>query len=641
MTSSVDPGGDTARTTGEGAEQGERDPAQQPSLAGRRGPRQPQKDQLPPALSSMWRLCKLGYRHEPRLMLAAFVLSQLAALPDALLALWLMLLGEGVLENRPALVRGAAIGLAVSATASWFLRAVSTRVQRRFRDKVTIALESHVARLQASLATIAHHERPEYLDRLAMLRDQVFVLDHMYMSLFSTCGWILRLGVTVALLASIHPALVLLAVFAVPTVLTSTWRPGVERAAHERAAQANRLARHLFTTATTAPPGKEVRVTGIGNRLVAQRREAWERGYARVSAARWGSATWYTLAWALFGAAYVGAVVFVSSGLRSSAGDVLLVLAAGSRLSAYIGATVGEIGFLRGFWMDGSRRLAWLEDYAASLVASADQPVPAALRRGIRLEHVSFAYPGTSRRVLDDVSLSLPAGSVVAIVGENGAGKTTLVKLLARMYEPTSGAILVDDTPLGRMPADVWRSRLAGAFQDFFRFEFRARHTVGLGDVPRLDDEPAVMTAVRRAGADDVISRLTSGLETQLGPTWPDGVEVSFGQWQKLALARGFMRDRPLLLVLDEPTAALDAETEHALFERYAAAARGTIDSPRDNTDGRVTILVSHRFSTVRMADVIAVMDGARVVEMGTHDELIAKRGQYAELYGIQAAGYR
>src|SRR5262245_39596312 len=185
-------------------------------------------EDLPPALSSMWRLCKLGYRHEPRLMLAAFLLSQLAALPDALLAVWLMLLGQGVLEHRPGLVRVAAIGLGASATATWFLRIVSTRVQRRFRDKVTIALESHVARLQASVATIAHHERPDYLDRLAMLRDQVFVLDHMYVSLFSTCGWILRLVVTVALLASIHVALVLLAVFALPTVFTSSWRPAVE-----------------------------------------------------------------------------------------------------------------------------------------------------------------------------------------------------------------------------------------------------------------------------------------------------------------------------------------------------------------------------------------------------------------------------
>jgi ATP-binding cassette, subfamily B, bacterial len=311
------------------------------------------------------------------------------------------------------------------------------------------------------------------------------------------------------------------------------------------------------------------------------------------------------------------------------------VLAAGARLSAYIGATVGEIGFLRGFWMDGSRRLAWLEDYAASLMVSADQSVPPLLRRGISLEHVSFVYPGTSRLVLDDVSVFLPAGLVVAVVGENGAGKTTLVKLLTKMYEPTSGSILIDDTPLARMPAGEWRSRLAGAFQDFFRFELRARHTVGLGDVARLDDEPAVVRAIGRAGADDVVSRLPAGLETQLGPTWPDGVEVSFGQWQKLALARGFMRDRPLLLVLDEPTAALDAETEHALFERYAAAARS------DNADGRITVLVSHRFSTVRRADLIVVMDGARVVEVGAHDELMAKGGQYSELYGIQAAAYR
>ena len=592
---------------------------------------------LPPALSSMWRLCKLGYRHEPRLMVASFGLSQLAALPDALLALWLMLLGKGVLEHRPGLLKGAAIGLSVSTVATWFLRTVSTRVQRRFRDKVTIALESHVARLQASVVTVTHQERPEYLDRLSMLRTQVFVLDHMYMSLFSTLGWILRLAVTMVLLASIHPALILLAVFAVPTVMTSTWRPEVERSAQERGAQTNRLARHLFTIATTASPGKEVRVTGIGERLITERRAAWERWYGPVAAARWGSALWHALAWALFGLAYVGAVVFVSSGLGAPASQVLLVLAAGARLSAYIGATVGEIGFLRGFWMDGSRRLAWLEDYAASLAAAGDLPVPGELHRGIRLEHVSFAYPGTSRVVLEDVSVTLPAGAVVAIVGENGAGKTTLVKLLAKMYEPSSGSILLDDTPLSRVPAVEWRERLAGAFQDFFRFEFRAAHTVGLGDVLRLDDKPAVLKAVDRAGAADVIARLTSGLDTQLGTTWPGGVELSFGQWQKLALARGFMRDQPLLLILDEPTAALDAETEHALFERYAAAARGAGESNR----GRITVLVSHRFSTVRMADLIVVLDGARLVEVGTHEVLIAKGGQYSELYSMQAGAYR
>ena len=590
---------------------------------------------LPPALSSMWRLCKLGYRYEPRLMVVSFGLSQLAALPDALLALWLWLLGKGVLEHRTAWIEIAAVGLGVSTAATWFLRTISARVQRRFRDRVTIALESHVARLQASVVTVAHQERPEYLDRLSMLRNQVFVLDHMYMSLFTTLGWILRLGVTMALLASIHPALLLLAVFAIPTVLTSGWRPAVERAAQEKGAPHNRLSRHLFTIATTAAPGKEVRVTGIGERLVTDRRAAWERWYSPVAAVRWGSAWWLALGWAIFGLAYVGAVVFVSSYLRAPASSVLLVLAAGARLSGYIGATVGEIGFLRGFWMDGSRRLAWLEDYAASVAAAGDLPAPQALHQGVRFEHVSFVYPGTSRVVLEDVSLHLPAGAVVAVVGENGAGKTTLVKLLAKMYEPSSGEILVDDVPLARLSAAEWRARLAGAFQDFFRFEFRAGHTVGLGDVPRMDQEPAVTAAIDRAGAADVLARLPSGLDTQLGPTWPNGAELSFGQWQKLALARGFMRDQPLLLILDEPTAALDAETEHALFERYAAAARGTDGS------GRITILVSHRFSTVRMADLIVVLDGARLVEVGTHDELMANKGQYAELYGIQAAAYR
>jgi ATP-binding cassette subfamily B protein len=592
-------------------------------------------DDLPAGLSSIWRLCKLGYRHEPGLLVAAFTLALVSALPDALVAFWFKWIGEGALQGDWGRVRFAAVALGLSATATWFLQTVSVRVQRRFRDKVTIALESHVATLLASIATIAHQERPEYLDRLAVLRNQVFMLDHMYMSLFATCAWILRLAVTVALLASIHPALVLLAVFALPTVLTSTWRPAVERRAFEQAASWTRLARHLFDAATTATPGKEVRVTGIGERLVRERRHAWARGNGPVAAARLASAVWHTLGWAVFGAAYVAAIIFVASGLRAPAGDVLLALAAGARLSFYVGATVTEIGFLRGVWLDASRRLAWLEDYAASFAATADRPAPDRLAEGIRFEHVSFAYPGTDRLALDDVTLVLPAGAVVAVVGENGAGKSTLVKLLAKMYEPTRGRIVIDRTELARIPATDWRARLAGAFQDFFRFEFRARQTVGVGDVPRIDDEPAVAAAIARAGADDVVARLTAGLDTQLGATWPGGVEVSFGQWQKLALARGFMRDRPLVLVLDEPTAALDAETEHALFERYAATVRG------DPAGGRITILVSHRFSTVRMADLIVVLEGAHVVEVGTHAALMARQGQYAQLYGIQAAAYQ
>ena len=590
---------------------------------------------MPGGWEALWRAMKRGYAAEPSLISVSFGLAMLSAIPDALLALLLKLLADGLLGHRAAVVTAASILLGVSVAATWFLRVISDRTARRFRDRITIALESQVAHLQASVASIEHHERPEYLDRLGMLRDQVFVLDHMYSSFFTTCGWVLRLAITMWLLVSIHPALGLLAVFAIPTVLTSAMRPLAEREADEKGTQSKRLARHLFEIATTAAPGKEVRVTRIGTQLAALRRATWEKWYAPVARARFTSAAWYSLSWAIFGCAYVGAVAFVSSALKARPGDVLLVLAAGARLSAYIGATVGEIGFLRGFWLDGARKLAWLEDYAASVVSEADQPAPERLIDGIRFEHVSFSYPGTERVVLDDVNLHLRAGSVIAVVGENGAGKTTLVKLLCGLYRPSKGRIAIDGADLARMAPDQWRARLAGAFQDFYRFEFRARNTVGLGDLGRLEDSPAVSAAVFRAGADDVVEKLPAGLETQLGPTWPEGVDLSFGQWQKLALARGFMREHPLVLVLDEPTAALDAETEQALFDRYAAASR------EHAPEGRITILVSHRFSTVRMADWIVVLDGARVVETGTHEELMRKGGQYSELYGIQAAAYR
>ncbi len=367
------------------------------------------------------------------------MLTLVAVLPDALMALWLSLLGAGVIDHNRTLVILAALALGLSATATWFLTTISTRVQRRFRDRVTIMLEAHVARLQASVSTIAHQERPDYLDRLAVLRDQVFVLDHMYMSLFSTCGWILRLGVTIVLLMAISPLLILLAVFALPTVFASAWRPGVERAVQESVAPFNRLARHLFTTATTAAPGKEVRMLRIGGLIASRRREEWERWYAPMARARWATAGWNSVAWLVFGLGYAGAVVYVASGLHAPTAKVLLVLAAGSRLSSYIGATVGEIGFLRGTWLDGSRRLAWFEDYASAVALTADLPVPERLHDGIRFEHVSFRYPGTDRLVLNDVNLHLRPGSVVAIVGENGAGKTTLVKLLARLYDPVDG----------------------------------------------------------------------------------------------------------------------------------------------------------------------------------------------------------
>jgi ATP-binding cassette subfamily B protein len=594
----------------------------------------PRDREMPGTLEALWRSMRIAYRAEPKLLIITFVLITTSWIPDALGAFWLKLLADGVTQDRSELIGWAAAGLAGPGAAGWVLRVVGDRVHFLFRERATIAIEAHVAHLQGSVVSIEHHERPEYLDRLQLLRDQAFLLNHLYHSFMSTVGSVARLAITVVLLMTIHWSLAALVLFAIPTVITSSWRAGIERKTEEKSAPNRRLARHFFELGTTAGPGKEIRVTRTEELLMQRRRKAWDDWFAPIASAKAASAVWQSAAWALFGAAYVAAIVFVATVLDGSAGQVLLALAAGANLSRYLGMTAAQADFLR-WTLDAARRLAWLEDYAGAQAHGSEAAPPDTIREAIRLENVSFKYPGTEEMVLQDVSLELPSGKVIAVVGENGAGKTTLVKLLCRFYEPTSGAITVDGTDLSRLPAEEWRARTAGAFQDFFRFEFLVSRTIGLGDLVRLDQVPALQTAVERAGADDVVARLPRGFDTQLGPTWHEGVELSFGQWQKLALARGLMRDDPLLLVLDEPTAALDAETEHALFERFAAASRSASD------EGRITILVSHRFSTVRMADLIVVIDSGRLVEAGSHEQLIANRGLYAELYGIQARAYR
>jgi ATP-binding cassette subfamily B protein len=589
---------------------------------------------LPSVPRALWGAMRLAYQAEKRLLIFAFALNIASWIPGALAALWLGLLANGITEDRPGLVRLAAFGIALAAVGGWLLRTFGNRVYNLFRDRATIEIEAHVARLQSTAATIEHHERPEYLNRLQLLRDHVFLLNHLYGSFMNALGSVGQVAITVGLLMSVHWSLFVLGLFAVPTMIVATKRAGAERRTEERAAPHARLARHLFDLATLPGPAKELRVSGNAVAIGERRRGEWDGWYAAVSEARMGSALAFTGAWTLFGLAYVGAVAFVASGLDASAGDVLLVLAAGANLSRFLTQTVGEAEFLR-WTLDAAQRLTWLEDFAAAVAVEPDQPVPDRLTDAIRFEHVSFRYPGTDVDVLQDVDLTLPAGSVIALVGENGAGKTTLVKLLCRFYDPTAGAVTVDGVDLARIPAAGWRSRLAGAFQDFFKFEYVARRSIGVGEPEMMDDRERVGVAVDRGGAVDVIDHLPSGVDTQLGPTWTGGVDLSIGQWQKVALSRGYMREHPLVCVLDEPTASLDAETEHALFERFAAESRAATGA------GTITVLVSHRFSTVRMADRIIVLDGSRVAEFGTHDQLMANKGPYSELYEIQASSYR
>jgi ATP-binding cassette subfamily B protein len=279
-------------------------------------------------------------------------------------------------------------------------------------------------------------------------------------------------------------------------------------------------------------------------------------------------------------------------------------------------------------------RLLWLEDYVGSTVASAERPVPARLAEGIRLEHVDFSYPGQDRPTLHDVDLVLRPGSSVALVGENGAGKSTLVKLLTGMYRPTGGRITADGTDLADIEPASWRAATTGAFQDFVQFHTTVGDGVGAGDLPRIDDRDAVLGAAAQAGAATLVEELPDGLDTLLG-RWIGGRSLSAGQWQRLALARGLMRPAPLLVVLDEPTASLDAPSEAAVFARYHDAARRLGEA-----NGTITVLVSHRFSSVHMADQIVVMDHGRVTEAGDHAELLRRGGLYAELFTLQAQGY-
>ncbi len=310
---------------------------------------------------------------------------------------------------------------------------------------------------------------------------------------------------------------------------------------------------------------------GIGDEVARRRRWEWERWYSLVARARWVSAVWHTLAWTVFGLGYVAAVVFVASGLDASAGAVLLVLAAGARLSGYIGATVGEIGFLRGIWIDGSRRLAWLEDYAAAQVTG-DRPAPERIdARHPARGRVASPTPAARRPALEDVDLCA-AG--------RGCGRGRRGE---RRRQVHAGQAARPDVRTHRGP-DPRRRAAARAASPPERgargWPAPSRTSTASSSPPSSPSGSATSRAsttrgpprppYERAGADDVVERLEQGLATQLGPAWTDGVDLSFGQWQKLALARGFMRDDPLLLVLDEPTAALDAETEHALFERYA-----------------------------------------------------------------------
>jgi ATP-binding cassette, subfamily B, bacterial len=500
-------------------------------------------------------------------------------------------------------------------------------------------VNSRLGELNQGARGLEHTERPEFADRIELLRTAG---NPMYMSVrvaVETSAKVLQLVVTVVMLALLQPVLLLLLLFAIPPLVSSRWAFRRFMMAVWGDLEGSRRATHLLDLAIRADAAKEIRVFGLEHELRGRIRAAREDLRARRFRAELHGVAAMSAGQLVFALGYVAGLLVVVRGAiegEQTAGDVVLAVGLAAQTNSLVYDLVGSTMFLqRG--AEAMRRLSWLRRLVARLYPEepAEAPLPGRLDEGIRFEQVSFRYPGTEADVLTDVDLELPAGATVAFVGENGAGKSTLVKLLCRFYDPTSGRILVDGADLSRLPVDEWRERIAAGFQDFVRFELVARESVGVGDLPLAGDDVAVTAAMERAAADDLLGRLPEGLETQLGQTHTGGHELSGGQWQKLALARAMMRERPLLLVLDEPTSALDAHAEHELFDRYAESARAVAAAT-----GGVAVFVSHRFSTVRMAELIVVVDGGRIVERGSHDELVALGGTYAELFALQAAAY-
>ncbi len=257
----------------------------------------------------------------------------------------------------------------------------------------------------------------------------------------------------------------------------------------------------------------------------------------------------------------------------------------------------------------------------------------------IRFEGVGFRYPDKKEWALHGIDLTIASGESLALVGENGAGKTTLIKLLTGLYTPTEGRVLVGGEDVRAWDPEALRKRIGVVFQDFNQYQLKVRENVGFGSVEHMADEPRILRAVERGGAEEVVGGLAGGLDAPLGRWFQDGSELSGGQWQKVALARAFMREEADILVLDEPTAALDAEAEHAVFERFRALAAGKDRGPERGP--RTTIVISHRFPTVRMASRIVVLEKGRIVEEGSHEALVARGGKYARMFALQAEGYR
>ena len=579
----------------------------------------------------------LAFRAAPRLMFAVTMLEPIGRVCAVLVAAAVGLLANAALDHSTGGVVLGSVVLAVTFGAGLGLSTSGLSLRRYVSERIGHEVDVQLSRLVSGITGIEHLERPALLDRIELLRADPQGLGNV---VNSAVVWMTSLATalaTVAVLARIHPGFALLPL----TGLFGVWSNlrFQQRWEHfeEIDAPRGRHRLHLFRMSTSPSVGKEIRTFGLRNEIARRHHALWTEHEEECDRVNLTDATEWTVFGVVQTMGWVAAIGIATWSARRggiSPGEAVTVVMLGGRLNSVLTGVVDEAGNLARM-LRGAKRFVWLREHAEALAQQERRvyTAPATMTEGITFNDVTFTYPGTTSPALRNINLHLQPGSVVAIVGDNGAGKTTLVKLLCRFYDPSDGAVLIDGVDLREIDPDRWRAAMAATFQDHLQLELRAREAIGLGDLDRRNNDGAVTTAISRAGADGVVASLHDGLETQLGKRWR-GAELSGGEWQKVALSRGLMRDTPLVTVLDEPTSALDALTEQELFERFAAAAH------ERRTRGAITVLVSHRFSTVRNADLIVVFDRGSLVETGTHEELMAAKSHYAELFTLQARNY-
>lgn len=578
------------------------------------------------------------WRDTPSQMTSASLLTLLNALSLPLTAVCLRWLVEAASTGDAPKTTWAALATASCAVAALTFGQFAHVFAFELSDATMLRFQRQLIALINGSDTMTHQDTPEFADRLQVLRQEVTSTGWQSpSSLLGIVGLLVTSATTLVVLMSLSPWFLCLPFFALPSLWLTRKAEALRASAKLEAAESDRLASHLFKLATEPRSVMEIRVSNLGPLVRGRHSSAWRNASKLLARGELKAGLLDLSGQGCFAFAYVSAVLYALNGAIAdvySIGDVVLTLSLAVQVNHQVAAGASS-----------SRQMArltkllaeldWLSTLVSSRRGNSPEPPPHALREGIRLTNVSFTYPGASRPALRNVDLFLPKGSTVAIVGENGSGKSTLVKLLAGLYRPTMGKIEIDGTDLANVEPIAWHLRLAAGFQDFLKPEFEARTVVGMGDLPNVDAPTAVTRGLERAGCSDVMSSFAQGDRTALGLSHNNGANPSHGQWQSLALGRAMMRTGPLLLLLDEPTSALDPHREHALFVHYAKNAQRVA-----NVNSGITVLVTHRFSTVQSADQIVVLEGGRVSEVGAHEELLKSTQRYSQLYALQSSAF-